>query len=63
MKSLSGLSEIRKLTASVINLISQRLAYGLPTTEGSVIFVGDSIGLILSLAILRLALRFLPHRG
>lgn len=51
------------LTASVINLTSLRLAYGLPTTEGSVIFVGDSIGLILSLAILRLALRFLPHRG
>lgn len=50
------------LTASVINLICLRIAYGLPTTEGAVIFVGDSIGLLLCLGILRLALRVLPHR-
>lgn len=50
------------IAASVFNLLALRLAYELKATEGMVILIGDTMGLIVALVILWLGLRLLARR-
>lgn len=58
---LSAVVEVGFL-ASILNLTSLQLAYGLNPREGVVIFIGDTSGLLLSLLIVWAVLRVLPRR-
>jgi len=48
--------------ASLLNLTALKLALSLDTAEGAVIFLGDTAGLILSLALLRATLHMVGNR-
>lgn len=49
--------------ASVLNLTGLKLAYGLAPVEGAVIFVGDALGLLVSLVILWGVLRLVRREA
>ena len=51
------------ILASVINLTALKAALGLATSEGAVILLGDTAGLLLSLAIVRASLHILAPRN
>ncbi len=50
------------VAASVFNLLALRLAYGLNPTEGMVILIGDTLGLLASLGLLWAGLKVFARR-
>ena len=51
------------IAASVFNLLALRLSYGLKPSEGVVILIGDTLGLVTALVIVWLGLKLLARRA